>query len=64
VHSPDRIKKIRTTQKGALHWKSRPPVSIGLSRMEMLVLLLSHGRWREFLLWDGQIEPVILGGLH
>jgi hypothetical protein len=30
----------------------------------MLVLLLPHGRRREFLAWDGQIGPVILGGLH
>jgi hypothetical protein len=30
----------------------------------MLVLLLPYGRWREFLAWDGQIGPVILGELH
>jgi hypothetical protein len=32
--------------------------------VKVLVLLLPHGRWREFLPWDGQIKPVILGGLH
>jgi hypothetical protein len=41
VHPPDRIKK-RKTQKGALHLKSRPPVFIGLNRMEVLVLFLAH----------------------
>jgi hypothetical protein len=30
----------------------------------VLVLLPPHGRWREFLLWDGQIGPVILRGIH
>jgi hypothetical protein len=55
---------FKKTQKAALHWKSRPPVSIGLSRVEMLVLLFPHGRWRKFLPWDGQIGPVILGWLH
>jgi hypothetical protein len=59
VHPPDRIKK-KKTQKGALHWKSRPPVFIGHKRVEMLVLLLPHVRWREFLAWDSQIGPVIL----
>jgi hypothetical protein len=29
-------------QKGALHWKLRPPVFIGVTRVEMLVLLLPH----------------------
>jgi hypothetical protein len=61
VHPPDGIKK---TQKGALHWKLRPPVFIGLNRVEILVLLLPHGRQREFLAWDGQIGPVILGKPH
>jgi hypothetical protein len=51
-------------QKGALHWKSRPPVFTGLNRVEMLVLLLPHVGWREFWAWDVQIGPVILGGLH
>jgi dolichyl-phosphate-mannose--protein O-mannosyl transferase len=32
--------------------------------VEVLVLLLSHVGWREFLAWDVQIGPVILGGLH
>jgi hypothetical protein len=27
-----------------------------------VVLLFPRGRWREFLAWDGQIGPVILGG--
>jgi hypothetical protein len=62
VHPPDRI-KIKT-QKGALHWKSRPPVFIGVNRVKMLVLLLPHDRQREFLDWDGQIGHVILGGFH
>jgi hypothetical protein len=30
--------------------------------VEVLVLLLPCGKWREFLAWDGQIGPVILGG--
>jgi hypothetical protein len=30
----------------------------------MLVLLLSHDRQREFLAWNGQIRPVILGELY
>jgi hypothetical protein len=38
--------------------------SIGVNRVEMLVLLLPHFRRKEFLPWDGQIGPVILGGLH
>jgi hypothetical protein len=37
VHPPDKIKK-KKTQKGALHWRSRPPVFIGINRVEMLVL--------------------------
>jgi hypothetical protein len=61
VHTPDRIKK--KIQKGTLHWSSRPPVFIGVNRVEMLVLLLPHVRQREFLAWDGQIGPVILGGV-
>jgi hypothetical protein len=36
--------KKKKTQKGVLHWKSRPPVSIGFNRVEMLVLLLPHGK--------------------
>jgi hypothetical protein len=32
--------------------------------VEVLVLLLPHVGWKEFLPWDGQIGPVILGGLH
>jgi hypothetical protein len=44
--------------------KKRPPVFIGVKRVEMLVLLLPHVRQREFLTWDGQIGPVILWGLH
>jgi hypothetical protein len=64
VHPPDRIKKKKKTQKGALHWKSRPPVSVGLNRVEMLVLALPHVGWRDFLPWDVQIRPVILVGLH
>jgi hypothetical protein len=59
-----KAKLKKTKQKGTLHWRSRPPVFIGLNRMEMLVLLLPHVRLREFLAWDGQIGPVILGGLH
>jgi hypothetical protein len=47
--------------KGALHWKSRPPVFIGVNRVKMLVLLLPHVRQREFLAWDGQLGSVILG---
>jgi hypothetical protein len=58
VHPPDRIKK---TKKEALHWKSRPPVFIGLNRVKVLVLILPHVGWREFLPWDAQIGPVILG---
>jgi hypothetical protein len=59
VHPPDRIEKKK---KNPLHWKSRPPVFIGLNRVEVLALLLPHVGWREFLPWDGQIGPVILGG--
>jgi hypothetical protein len=54
VHPPDRIKK-KKTQKGALHWKSRPPVFIGLNRMEVLALLLPHVGQRKFLAWDDQM---------
>jgi hypothetical protein len=63
VHPPDRIKKKEKnkTQKGTLHWRSRPPVFIGVNRVEMLVLLFPYVRRREFLAWDGQIGPVILG---
>jgi hypothetical protein len=32
--------------------------------VEVLVLLLPHVGWREFLPWDVQIGPVILEGLH
>jgi hypothetical protein len=39
IHPPDRIEK---TQKGTVHWKSRPPVFLGLNRVEVLVLLLPH----------------------
>jgi hypothetical protein len=28
----------------------------------VLVLLLPHVEWRDFLPWDGQIGPLILGG--
>jgi hypothetical protein len=31
--------------------------------VEILVLLPPHGRQRDFLAWDGQIGPVILGGV-
>jgi hypothetical protein len=67
VHPPDRIYKNKTnkqkkTQKGALCWKSRPPVFIGLNRVKVLVLPFPHVGWKEFLLWDGQIGPVILVG--
>jgi hypothetical protein len=64
VYPPDRIKKKIKTQKGALYRKSIPPVFIGLNRQEMLVLLLPHGRQREFLPWDGQTGPIMLGGFH
>jgi hypothetical protein len=47
-----------------LHCMSRAPVSIGLNRVKVLVLLIPHVGWREFLPWIGQIGPVILGGLH
>jgi hypothetical protein len=30
----------------------------------MQYLLLPHVRWRKFLAWDGQIEPVSVGQLH
>jgi hypothetical protein len=60
VHPPGRIKK--KPQKGTLHRKSKLPVFTGLNRVEVLVLLLPHVGWREFLPWDGQIGPVILGG--
>jgi hypothetical protein len=43
----------KKTQKGALHWRSRPAVFIRVNGIE-----------REVLAWDGQIGPVILGGLH
>jgi hypothetical protein len=32
--------------------------------VEVLVLILPHVGWKEFLPWDGQIGPIILGGLH
>jgi hypothetical protein len=36
-------------QEGALHRRSRPPVFIErVNRVEMLILLLPHGRQREF----------------
>jgi hypothetical protein len=35
-----------------------------LNRVEVLVLLLPHVGWRDFLPWDVHIRPVILGGLH
>jgi hypothetical protein len=55
--------KIKT-QKETLRWSSRHPIFIGVNKVEMLVLLLPHGRQREFLAWDDQIGPVILGRLH
>jgi hypothetical protein len=64
VHPPDRIKKKKKTQKGVLHWKSRPAVFIELNRVEVLLLLLPYVKWREFLAWDVQIGPIVLGGLH
>jgi hypothetical protein len=59
-----KIKKKKKIQKGALHQRARPPVFSGLNRVEVLVLLLPHGRRREFLAFGGQVGPVILGGLH
>jgi hypothetical protein len=41
--------KTKYKRKGAVLWMSRPPVFIGVHRVEMLVLLLPHGRQREFL---------------
>jgi hypothetical protein len=38
-----------------------PLVFIGVNKVEMLVQLLLHVGWREFLAWDGQIGPVMLG---
>jgi hypothetical protein len=65
VHSPDRIKKKKKkNSKGALHWRSRRPILLGVNRVEVLVLLLPHVRQREFLAWDGQIGPIISGKLH
>jgi hypothetical protein len=56
--------KKKKNSKGALYWRSRPPVFIGVNKVVMLVLFLPHVRQREFLAWDGQISPIILGGLH
>jgi hypothetical protein len=39
-------------------------VSLTLKQWAGQHLLLPHGRQREFLLWDVQIGPVILEGLH
>jgi hypothetical protein len=72
VHPLDRIKKTKQNKTknkkehytGSQDRKSRPPVFIGLNSMEMLILLLPHGRQREFFAWDSQIGPVILRGLH
>jgi uncharacterized membrane protein YkvI len=64
VHPPDRINfKKKEKLKKEHHWKSRPPVFIGLNRVEVLGLLLPHVGRREFLPWDIQIGSVILGGL-
>jgi hypothetical protein len=47
VHPPDRIKEKKLKKEH--YWKSRPPVFIGFDRVEVLVLLLPCGKWREFL---------------
>jgi hypothetical protein len=60
VHPPYKIKNKKLRKE---HY-TRPPVFIGLNRVEMLVLLIPHVRQMEFLAWDDQIGPVILGGLH
>jgi hypothetical protein len=60
-YPPDRQKK--KSQKGALHWRSSPPVN----KVEMLVLLLPHGlRWpdwtcyfREAPLTTGWWDPAV-----
>jgi hypothetical protein len=54
VLPPDRIKKKKNS-KGALHWRSRPPVFIGLNRVEVLVPLLPHVGWREIFPWDARL---------
>jgi hypothetical protein len=59
-----KAKLKKKTQKVALYWMSRPPVFIGVNKVEMLVLLLPHVGQREFLAWDCQSGPVILGELH
>jgi hypothetical protein len=58
VHPPDRIKK---NLKKSSTLEANMSV-VGVNRVEMLVLLLPHDRQREFLVWDVQIGPVILGG--
>jgi hypothetical protein len=62
MHPPDRIKKKKKTSKRSITLEVKPPVFIGVNRVKMLVLLLPHGRWREFLAWDGQIGPFIFRG--
>jgi hypothetical protein len=39
-------------------------VSLILKHWAMHYQLLSHVRWRKFLAWHGEIEPVNLEGLH
>jgi hypothetical protein len=59
VHPPDRIKKKNSKRNTALEVKTSSFIRV--NRVQMLVLLLPHVRWREFFAWDGQIGPVIWG---
>jgi hypothetical protein len=56
-HPPDRIFKNLKKE----HYPGGDDLQFLLSQESGDVLLLPHVRQREFLSWDGQIGPVILG---
>jgi hypothetical protein len=66
VYPPNKIKWKNSKRSTTLEVLRPQVFFIGVKRMEVLVLLLPHVRQRAFLVWDGQIGPVILRwvGLH
>jgi hypothetical protein len=60
VHPPDRIKK-KKTQKGALQWKSRPPVFFWTQQSGDVSPTPSTCRQREFLICYFRGAPLTTG---